>query len=132
MFLELTRLKRLPVISREHLRKTRTIYFYCITLSSLDRVIHYKHLLGISNTNLQNGISNNSAFKKGDWYFKYRLVLWVPIGTLGADWYFGCRLVLWVPIGTLGADWYFGCRLVLRVPIVTSNADCYFKCRLLL
>jgi hypothetical protein len=43
-----TRLKRLPVISREHFRKTRTIYFY-------------KHLLGISNTNLQNGISNNSA-----------------------------------------------------------------------
>jgi hypothetical protein len=92
--------ERLPVISREHLRKTRTIYFY-------------KHLLGISNTNLQNGISNNSAFKKGDWYFKYRLVLWVPIGTLGADWYFGCRLVLWVPIGSLGANWYFGCQLLL-------------------
>jgi hypothetical protein len=36
---EETRLKRLPVISREHFRKTRTIYFY-------------KHLLGISNTNL--------------------------------------------------------------------------------
>jgi hypothetical protein len=46
-----TRLKRLPVISREHFRKTRTIYFY-------------KHLLGISNTNLQNGISYTSALKK--------------------------------------------------------------------
>jgi hypothetical protein len=62
--------------------------------------------LGISNTNLQNGISNTSALKK--------------------------RLVFQIPIGTLGADWYFECQLVLRVPIVTSNADCYFKCRLLL
>jgi hypothetical protein len=43
-----TRLKRLPVIGREHFRKTRTNYF-C------------KHLFGILNTNLQNGISNTSA-----------------------------------------------------------------------
>jgi hypothetical protein len=57
-----TRLKRLPVISRQHFRKTRTIYFY-------------KHLLGISNINLQNG--NGKA-----------------IGISNTDWYFGCRLVL--------------------------------------
>jgi hypothetical protein len=43
-----TRLKRLPVISREHFRKTRTNYFY-------------KHLFAISNTNLQNGISNTKV-----------------------------------------------------------------------
>jgi hypothetical protein len=88
-----TRLKRLPVISREHFPKTRTIYFY-------------KLLLGISNTNLQHGISNTTALKR--------------------------RLVFQILIGTLGADWYFECQLVLQVPIVTSNADCYFKCRLLL
>jgi hypothetical protein len=92
-WLNKTRLKRLPVISREHFRKTRTIYFY-------------KHLLSISNTNLQNVISNTSALKR-------RLVFRVPIGTLGADWYFECQLVLWVPVVTLNADCYFGCRLLL-------------------
>jgi hypothetical protein len=62
----------LPVISREHFRKTRTNYFY-------------KHLFGISKTNLQNGISNLSALKKAivtsntNWYFKYQLVLQIPI-----------------------------------------------------
>jgi hypothetical protein len=43
-----TRLKRLPVISREHFRKTRTNY-------------QLVYLCGILNTNLQNGISNTSA-----------------------------------------------------------------------
>jgi hypothetical protein len=47
-YIRKTRLKRLPVISHEHFRKTRTNYFY-------------KHLFGISNSNLQNGISNTSA-----------------------------------------------------------------------
>jgi hypothetical protein len=49
--LQLPRLKRLPVISREHFRKTCTNYFY-------------KHLFGISNTNLKNGISNTQVLKK--------------------------------------------------------------------
>jgi hypothetical protein len=56
--------------------------------------------LGISNTNLQNGISNTSALKK-------------LIGISNTDWYFGCRLVLRVPIGTSGANFYFKCRLLL-------------------
>jgi hypothetical protein len=74
-------MKRLPVIGREHFRKTRTIFFY-------------KHLLGISNTNLQNGISNTTALKR-------RLVFQIPI--------IGCRLVLRLPIGTSGANCYFKC-----------------------
>jgi hypothetical protein len=72
-----TRLKRLPVISREHFRNVSTNYFY-------------KHLLGISNTNLQNGILKYYRLKKGDWYFKYQLVLRVPIGTSTTNWYFEC------------------------------------------
>jgi hypothetical protein len=76
----------LPVISREHFRKTRTNYFY-------------KYLFGILNTNLQNGISNTSA-AKGNWYFKYQLVLQIPIGTSNTNWYFKYQLVLQIPIGT--------------------------------
>jgi hypothetical protein len=98
-----TRLKRLPVISREHFRKTLTIYFYI-------------HLLGISNTNLQNGISNTSALKR-------QLVFQRPIGTLGADWYFECQLVLRVRIVSSNADSYFKCQLLLWMPIVTSNTN---------
>jgi hypothetical protein len=64
----------LPVINREHFRKTRTNYFY-------------KHLFGISNKNLHNGILNTRA-KKGNWYFKYHLVLQIPIGTTNTNWYF--------------------------------------------
>jgi hypothetical protein len=139
-----TRLKRLPVISREHFRKTRTIYFY-------------KHLLGISNTNLQNGISNTGALKRRLVFqipiFGCRLVFQLTIGTSGANCYFKCQLLLQMPIvtsyavvtsytnrvtiqllqiGTSNTNWYFGCQLLLQMPIVTSNADCYFECRLLL
>jgi hypothetical protein len=56
-----TRLKRLPVISHKHFRKTRTNY-----------------LFGISNTCLQNGISNTSAKKaigisNTNWYTNWYL-----------------------------------------------------------
>jgi hypothetical protein len=90
-----TRLKRLPVISREHFRKTRTNYFY-------------KHIFGISNTNLQNGISNTIAKKRRlHWYFKYQLVLRVPIGTSSTNRYFNYQLVLRIPIGTSNTNRYF-------------------------
>jgi hypothetical protein len=128
-----TRLKRLPVISREHFRKTRTNYFY-------------KHLFGISNTNLQNGISNTSAFKKAigisttNWYLECRLVLRVPIGTSSTNaigtsntnWYFKDQLVLQRPIGTSKTNWYFKDQLVLQRPIGTSKTNWYFKDQLVL
>jgi hypothetical protein len=101
----LTRLKWLSVISREHFRKTPTINFY-------------RHLLGISNTNLQNGISNTF---KGDWYVKYQLVLRVPIGTSNTNCYFNYQLLLQLPIVTSNTNCYFEYQLLLRIPIVTSN-----------
>jgi hypothetical protein len=104
-------------MSREHFRKTRTNYFY-------------KHLFGISNTNLQNGISNTSAFKKAigisntncigtlntNWYLKYQLVLQIPIGTSNTNWYLKYQLVPQIPIGTF-------------IPISTSNTNWYSKKR---
>jgi hypothetical protein len=50
-FGQITRLKRLPVISREHFRKNRTNYLFGISNT----------FFGISNTNLQIGISSTSG-----------------------------------------------------------------------
>jgi hypothetical protein len=65
-------------------------------------------LFGISNTNLQNGISNTSTLKKA-------------IGIWNTNWYLKYQLVLQIPIGTWSADWYFNYQLVLRIPWVTIN-----------
>jgi hypothetical protein len=81
----LTRLKRLPVISREHFRKTRTNYFY-------------KHLFGISNTKLQNRISNTSALKGG---------ISIPIVTSKVQ----------MPIVTSNTNCYFKYQLLLQIPM---------------
>jgi hypothetical protein len=69
-------------------------------------------------TNLQNGISNTSAFKKAigisntNWYFKYQLVLQIPIGTANTKY-----------IGTSSADWYFQYQLVLWIPWVMIQQE---------
>jgi hypothetical protein len=117
-----TRLKRLPVISREHLRNTRTNYFY-------KHLFGISKAIGISNTNvLQIPIGTSNA----NWYFQCRLVLRVTIGTSSNNWYFEYQLVLRVPIVTSSTNCYFEYQLVLRVPIVTSSTNCYFEYQLLL
>jgi hypothetical protein len=98
-----TRLKRLPVIIREHFRKTRTTFINTYLVSQIpickmeSQILALKKAIGISNTN---------------WYFKYQLILQIPIGTSITNWYFKYQLVLQIPIGTSSADWYFEYQLV--------------------
>jgi hypothetical protein len=68
-----TRLKRVPVISREHFRKTRT--------------------------------SSNNC------YFKYQLLLQIPIVTSNTNCYFKYQLLLQIPIVTSNTNWYFKYQL---------------------
>jgi hypothetical protein len=53
-----------------------------------------KKAIGISNTNL---ISTSNT----NWYFKYQLVLQIPIGTSNTNWYFKYQLVLQIPYVTI-------------------------------
>jgi hypothetical protein len=64
--------------------------------------------------------------------FKYQLVLQLPIGTLNTNWYFEYQLVLWIPIGTLNTNWYVKYQLVRQIPIGTSNTNWYFEYQLVL
>jgi hypothetical protein len=91
--------KKLPVISREYFRKT-----------SVPNTFINTYLI-ISNVNLQNGISNTSILRS-NWYFKYQLVLQIPIGTSNTNWYFKYQLILQIPIGTSNTNWYFKYQLV--------------------
>jgi hypothetical protein len=75
-----TRLKRLPVISCEHFRKTRTIYFYGYIKIQIPICKMESQILALK---------------------KRRLVFQIPIGTSIADWYFKYQLVFrihWVTI----------------------------------
>jgi hypothetical protein len=67
------------------------------------------------------------ALKKGNWYFKYQLVLRIPIGTSNTNWDFKYQLVLQIPIGTSNTNWYLKYQLVLQIPIGTSNTIWYLK-----
>jgi hypothetical protein len=71
---------------------------------------------------LKDGAEGRGGCLGEKWYFKFQLVLQIPIGI-----YFECRLVLWVPIGTSTTNWYFNYQLVLRIPIGTSTTNWYFK-----
>jgi hypothetical protein len=118
----LTRLKRLPVISCEHFRKTRTSNTNCyFILTYTNCYFKYQLLLQIpivtSNTNC---------------YFIYQLVLIIPIVTSNTNCYFIYQLVLIIPIVTSNTNCYFKYQLLLQIPIVTSNTNCYFKYQLLL
>jgi hypothetical protein len=96
-----TRLKGLPVISREHFCKTRANCYEILPCS-------------IFTSNTKIGTSNTNC------YFKYQLLLQIPIVTSNTNCYFKYQLLLQIP------------KLVLRIPIVTSNTNCYFHYQLLL
>jgi hypothetical protein len=85
-----TRLKGLPVINREHFCKTRTNYYEILPCS-------------IFTSNTKIGTSNTNC------YFKYQLLLQIPIVTSNTNCYFNYQLLLRIP------------KLVLRIPIVTLN-----------
>jgi hypothetical protein len=109
-----TRLKRLPVISGEDFRKTRTNYFYKhLSICKMEsQILALKKAIGISHTN---------------WYFKYQLVLQISIGTSNTNWNYKYQLVLQIPIVTSNTNCYFKYQLVLQIPIGTSNTNWYFE-----
>jgi hypothetical protein len=78
-------------------------------------LLYFLHTYLVSNINYQSakGISNTSA-EKTKWYFKYQLVLQIPIGTSNTNWYFKYQLVLHMPIGTSYTNWYFIYQLVYQ------------------
>jgi hypothetical protein len=51
--------------------------------------------------------SGTSGASNTNWYFKYQLVLQIPIGTSNTNWYFKYQLVLQIPIGTSNTNWYY-------------------------
>jgi hypothetical protein len=122
-----TRLKGLPVISREHFCKTRTNCYEILPCS----IFTSNTKIGTSNTNcnfkyqllLQIPIvtsTTNCYFEYQNWYFEYQLLLQIPIVTSTTNCYFEYQ------------NWYFEYQLLLQIPIVTSNTNCYFQYQLLL
>jgi hypothetical protein len=73
-----TRLKGLPVISREHFCKTHTNCYEILPCS----IITSNTKIGTSNTNC---------------YFKYQLLLQIPIVTSNTNCYFNYQLLLRIP-----------------------------------
>jgi hypothetical protein len=110
------RLKRLPVISRKHFRKTRTNCYF-----------KYQLLFQNSNTNCI-GTSNTN------WYFKYQLVLQIPIGTsntnvLQIPMYFKYQLVLpipWVTIQQQEQQQQSGYKSHAKVGVLRDSHNFFF------
>jgi hypothetical protein len=114
-FMSGTRLKGLPVISREHFCKTRTNCYEilpCSIFTSNTKIVTSNTKIGTSNTKI---VASNT-----NCYFKYQLILQIPIVTSNTNCYFNYQLLLQIP------------KLVLQIPIVTSNTNCYFQYQLLL
>jgi hypothetical protein len=99
---EKTRLKGLPVISREHFCKTRTNCYEILPCSNFT-----------SNTKIGTSIVTSTT----NCYFNYQLLLRIPKLVLRIP-----KLVLRIPIVTLTTNCYFKYQLLLPIPIVTSDA----------
>jgi serine/threonine protein kinase len=144
-----TRLKGLPVISREHFCKTCTNSYEilpCSIITSNTKIVlripivtsntncyyRYQLLLQIqivtSTTNCYFEYQN-WYFEYQNWYFEYQLLLQIPIVTSNTNCYFNFQFVTSnAKIGTSNTNCYFKYQLLLPLPIFTSNTNCYFGC----
>jgi hypothetical protein len=76
------------------------------------QILALKKVIGISNTNC---------------YFKYQLLLQIPIVTSNTNCYSKYQLLLQIPIVTSNTSCYFKYQLLLQIPIGTLNTNWYFE-----
>jgi hypothetical protein len=125
-----TRLKGLPVISREHFCKTRTNCYEILPCSiftsnkipivTLNTNCYFKCQLllqlPIVTSNTKIGTSNTNC------YFKYQLLVQRTIVTSTTNRYFEYQNWYFEYL-----NWYFEYQLLLQLPIVTSITNYYFQ-----
>jgi hypothetical protein len=121
-----TRLKGLPVISREHFCKTRTNCYEILPCSILNKNTNKRPILDLD-AKVAVILDSSRVFSREhlklpivtsntNCYFKYQLLLQIPIVTSNTNCYFKYQ------------NCYFKYQLLLQIPNVTSNTNCYFGC----